>query len=718
MAEGGFSWPLWMGIPAKDKSLRSIRKEALCSLVLFVSSTISASAIRIQDLPPSYKRWLSEEVVYVITAKERAVFLKLESDRERDLFIEAFWRQRDPVPETPANEFREELYSRIRYANEKLGRGGSKPGWKTDRGRIHIILGKPATVNSYGAESLNLVPIEIWFYQGDFGGGLPSVFYVLFFQDEGLGDYILYSPLRHGPKKLLEAYDGDPDKALNLLLRIDRELADVSRSLIPGQTTVFDSSPALNSEMLLNKISVLPQKRVDDLYAEKLLKYKSLVEVDHSVNYIGNEALLKVIPDGDGRYFVHYAVEPNRLSLGSAEGKYFIRLEVIGKVSDTSGKTVYQYQKEVSLEVDQGHVQEMRAKRFSLQDAFPLIAGRFRFDLLIKNPVSKEFTSFENEVIVPGPLTAPQLGPLILSSARDEQAPAGPRFRPFRVGDAQIFPVANRTFTQSQWLFINFDVFGSTPDLKEAGLLEFTLFKEDQKVLSFTKALQDYPGRNGYFEKVALSPYGPGMYSLTAVLTVPGNTKPSLSKEDFFISLQPNLPEVWSLSEQIPPTDDPYYSHILGTELLNMERIEEAKRLLEEASRERPASLDFALSLAQAYFRSKEYPAVQDLLTRFLEKAGEESLIYDLLGRSSFFQNDFGKAIYFFKKYSSRFGTKLEILNLLAESFYRSGEKEEARSAWKKSLEIEPGQEDIREKLETLEKGPAISGMSLEDVHP
>jgi len=110
------------------------------------------------------------------------------------------------------------------------------------------------------------------------------------------------------------------------------------------------------------------------------------------------------------------------------------------------------------------------------------------------------------------------------------------------------------------------------------------------------------------------------------------------------------------------------------------------------------------LGLAQARFRLKEYPKVQELLTRFLEKAGEQSPIYDLLGRSSFFQNDFGKAIYYFKKYLSHFGTNLEILNLLAESFYQAGEREEARSAWKKSLEIEPHQEDIRKKLEALEK--------------
>ena len=91
--------------------------------------------------------------------------------------------------------------------------------------------------------------------------------------------------------------------------------------------------------------------------------------------------------------------------------------------------------------------------------------------------------------------------------------------------------------------------------------------------------------------------------------------------------------------------------------------------------------------------------------------------MYDLLGRSHFHQGDFAKAVYYFKKYLSHFGTNLEILNLLAESFYQVGEKEEARSAWKKSLEIEPRQEEVRKKLEILEKSPASSHPSPKEVH-
>lgn len=669
-----------------------------------LTSSTSLCSNKIQDLPYKYKTWLSEEVVYIITEKEKAVFLQLESDRERDLFVETFWRQRDPSPETPENEFKEEHYRRISYANKTFGKGTSKPGWKTDRGRIFIILGKPRDITSYGAESSNLVPIEIWFYQGDFGGGLPSSFYVVFFQEDGFGDYILYSPLRHGPKMLLDSYDGDPNQAVNVLLRIDRELAGVSRSLIPGQTSIYDTKPALNSEMLLNKIEVFPQKKVEDSYADKLLKYKSLIEVDSSVNYINNESLLKLIKEKDDRYFVHYAVEPDRLSIGFSEGKYFVHLDVFGKISDSDNKTVYQFQKNVSLNFTPDQVAEMKAKRFSFQDAFPLIEGQYKFDLLIKNPVSKEFTSFEREIIVPGPDSRSALSSLLLSSRLNREAVPSPSLRPFRMGNTQVYPVANRTFTKSDQLFICFRMDRLSQGLKEAGSLELSLFREDKRVRLMNKALKDIENSADCIEEFSLADFDPGLYTVVVRLLDQDQKEASSSKEDFSISIQRTLPAVWSVSEAIPPMDDPYHSYVLGIEELNCGRIDEAKAFLEKAYQEKQTSVEFALGLGQAYFRSADCRKVQDILTRFLEEANKQPQIYELLGRCSFLHNDHGLAIYYFKKYLSHFGTNLEILNMLAECFFKTGDLEEARAAWGRSLAMDPRQEDIRKKLEAVKK--------------
>ena len=90
-----------------------------------------------KEMESPYKKWLSEEVPYIITDEERAAFKKLTTDEEREPFIENFWERRNPNPGSPENEFKEEYYRRIAYANEHYASG--IPGWKTDRGRIYIM---------------------------------------------------------------------------------------------------------------------------------------------------------------------------------------------------------------------------------------------------------------------------------------------------------------------------------------------------------------------------------------------------------------------------------------------------------------------------------------------------------------------------------------------------------------------------------------------------
>ena len=100
-----------------------------------------------QELSKTYKKWLDEDVVYIISDEERKAFKQLSNDEERDKFIEAFWQRRDPTPDTEENEYKEEHYRRIEYANEHFAAG--VPGWKTDRGRIYIMYGPADEIDSH-----------------------------------------------------------------------------------------------------------------------------------------------------------------------------------------------------------------------------------------------------------------------------------------------------------------------------------------------------------------------------------------------------------------------------------------------------------------------------------------------------------------------------------------------------------------------------------------
>ncbi len=162
------------------------------------------------ELSPEHRKWLEEEVVYIITDKEKDVFLTLETFEDRERFIQAFWGRRDPNRATPENEFRDEHYRRIEFANLNFSKQTSRPGWKTDQGRMYIILGKPRERQVFESYQY-LTYCELWFYQGDISKGLPNFFYLLFHKPQDVGEYKLYSPTIDGPTSLIRGTPGFSD---------------------------------------------------------------------------------------------------------------------------------------------------------------------------------------------------------------------------------------------------------------------------------------------------------------------------------------------------------------------------------------------------------------------------------------------------------------------------------------------------------------------------
>ncbi len=145
-----------------------------------------------------YQHWLDQDVRWIITPEERDAFVQLSSDRERDRFIEEFWQRRDPTPETPENEFKEEHYRRIAYSDMHFG-WAKVQGWETDRGRIYIfygppdsILNKPMVTDSGGSKTA-----QIWHYNYMEHRGSTGAMNVRFIDWCGCGDYrLLQNPTR------------------------------------------------------------------------------------------------------------------------------------------------------------------------------------------------------------------------------------------------------------------------------------------------------------------------------------------------------------------------------------------------------------------------------------------------------------------------------------------------------------------------------------------
>jgi GWxTD domain-containing protein len=683
-------------------------KKIMCLLLsILTAAAISYGGMKPEKdkLPPRYKQWLEEEVVYIIVSIEREVFLKLESDRERDLFIEAFWKHRDPTPGTPENEFKKEHYRRLSYVNHFYGRTTPKPGWRTDRGRIYIILGEPNDIQRFEGKTMTY-PAEIWFYQGKTDLGLPPGFNIVFFQERGVGEYRLYSPAQDGPQALMTSYYGDPVDyagAYKQLYEFEPDLALVSLSLIPGEGSDVFGRPSLTSDLLIQRIETTPSRTVEERYAQKFLEYKDTVEVEYSANYIDSDSLVKVVKDPSGLYFVHYAIEPERLSVNLYQDKYYTQLKLNGKISDLEGKTIYQYEKDISLEFDEERIKTLTRQPFSIQDMFPLIPGNFRMSVLVKNEVSKEFTSLERDLLIPGEEDVIQMTSLILGYRMSEKAEEK-KLRPFQIGDYRLYFDSKRVFLKTDTLVLAFQVHSLNEQVKEKGEIRFSFFKDRVEFRTTTKKLTECAELPNVVEQFPLSGFDPAHYRIQVSLFV-DNQEVLFESENFDITYLEAIARPWIYSKLMPDTEDPVYPYIIGTQLFMSGEIPEARTSLEKAFHKKPDSVDFALNLAQVYMVLGEYKKIEAILLPFLnEPQVPKYEVIFIMGKTYQNLGELNKAIETFDKAISHYGLNSNLLNSIGECYFQLGNAREALTAWEKSLEINPNQPQIKKNVDALKE--------------
>jgi len=686
--------------------MKTIDKIIIISFIFLLVFVIEVSSETWSEgeLPPRYKKWLEQEVCYLISPQEKEVFLQLQTDRERELFIAAFWKNRDPTSGTPENEFKEEHFRRIDYANHNFGRTAPLPGWETDRGRIYIILGEPNGIDRHygGSEVYNT---EVWFYQGLTHYGLPPGFNLVFFQKQGVGEYVLYSPTVDGPQALLTSYfDDQADylKAFQRLKQINPSLARVSFSLIPGESSQL-GRPSLASEMLIQNIHTVPRKDLKDKYAQQFLAYKDKVEVEYSFNYIDNDSSLKVLQNPPGVYFVHYVVELMKFSMQQYQDKYSTHLNINGNVSDSEGNTIYQYQEPISVELDEDQLKSIAYKPFDIYGMFPLIAGSYKFSLIIKNEVSKEFTTVEKDIFIPKDNSALDMSSLVLGYKMKPTSPEAQNLKAFKFGSFQILHQPNNTFSAKDTLFLAFQIRGLSSDLRQKGQLRYKFFNNSEPMGNFSRKVSQYEGGGNFIHEFPLQEFPPGYYRLSVGLW---DEKQEIlfKEENFGISSVSELPRPWIHTRTLPPPVHSIYPFLLGKQLFSKGELNKAQAKLEEAFQKKPDSLDFALNLAQVYFVQKKYQQTKQVLMAFSEGSEVPYQLYSLLGKSHQNMGEFDQAITVFDKALSHYGINSNLLNFLGECYYNLGVWDEALAAWEKSLEINNNQPEVEEKVKILKK--------------
>jgi len=367
----------------------------MVSLVV-INNLAFSPKIKEKDLPKKYQDFL-DLVAYIILPEEKEVFLQLTTNRDRDLFIESFWKQRDPTPGTPQNEFKEEHIRRFNYANKFFKRNSPRAGWKTDMGRFYIILGPPTSIERFEG-TLGIYPTQVWYYYGDPAKGLPTHFALVFFQRGGAGEYRLYDPLSDGPGALLVNSHGiapeDYETFYEKIRELAPTLADVSLTRIPGDFP-YNYQPSPRNTILLADILKSPKKNINPSYATHFLEYKGLVSTEYMTNYVESIGAVAVIDDPImGVPFVHFSVSPKKISLDYYEPKdqYFCNFTL---------KILLQYQRNFPFYFDPEQLPRIRGNGLAIEDSFPGIEGEYKLIVLLQNSIGKEFCVYEENIVPP-----------------------------------------------------------------------------------------------------------------------------------------------------------------------------------------------------------------------------------------------------------------------------------------------------------------------------
>lgn len=689
--------------------------------VLFLAGSFEEKV----QLPEEYEKWLKEDVAYIITPAEKEVFLKLESNKERDLFIDEFWRQRDPTPGTPRNELKEEHYNRIQFVNERFGKLSPLKGWQTDRGKTYIILGSPNHVEKF--HTIDTYPIELWYYHGDPKLGQPPVFRLLFLRRGGAGEYELYSTMSDGPKDLVHFVLNDPDQntmltqdvlmgttqerfdstvdALDreaykiLKNKVSFELAEAAFSNFPGRDGPQNRLP---SEIMVQQMETLPYRKVQDDYAYEFLEHKAVVEVSYSVHFMGNRNLVNVVQDPTGLFFVNYTIVPDSLSVDFFQDKYFTSLRLSLRVTDLEGQTIFQRERNVPVELRDKELKIIGEKSFHLCDSFPLISGQYKLNLLLENTVTKEFTSFEKDIYVPDPdylnMTLPIFSRLVY-----KDLPQGQAVRAYQIGDVQIYPSLENTFYVKDTLYVFFQIFGMSFQQKEEGELEFVFFRRDQPFRTVRKKISEYENAKDYIEGFSLGDFSDGQYALKVVLLDKEGNELLQAKRDFSVTRQPQ-PGAWYVAQTNPPVEDPFYHFARGNQLLNKREMGKAVDELRKAHEGSPESVEYALSYGRALLIAENFKEVINALTPYAAAGKEEFELFYYLGEAAKRIGEAEAAIGYYQKALTQKGNVVEILNSIGSCYLELGNTEEALQAWDKSLEINPDQSTIRDAINKLKK--------------
>ena len=457
-----------------------------------------------KELKKAYIEWIKDHDP-ILTQSERDAWKKLETDDEREKFIEHVWNVRDPDPDTEENEFKEQFYERVAYANEHFSSG--KPGRLTDRGRIYIKFGKPDSIESHptggpyerppweGGGSTSTYPFEKWFYRH-----IPNVrsgIELEFVDPTGSGEYRLAR--NPDEKDALLHVGGGP--TFGELAGIERRADRIADSRGFGRTnyTRMQDSPF---EVMSLFVDLERDQPVDRNYigatTDTPIVDESAINFQTQINYFRQS---------DNRVLAFLTVQTDNddLQFTNSGGLETARLNIFGKVLSVAHRRVAKFEDTVVTTATSEELSTTRKRKSAYAKGLILDPGRYRVDVIVRDVESGAYGvrrfGFAVPEFPPDRLSASSL----ILATKLEPMERGAAITPFVIGTTKVIPNLSGVYQRTQPVGIYVQIYNAAIDqttLRPAADAEYVLLKNGKEL---NKQLEDWRQINDAGQRLTLS---------------------------------------------------------------------------------------------------------------------------------------------------------------------------------------------------------------------
>jgi GWxTD domain-containing protein len=485
-----------------------------------------------KELETPYRKWLNEDVAYIITDEERAAFKRLQTDEEREQFIEQFWLRRDPTPDTVENEFKEEHYRRIAYANEHYASG--IPGWKTDRGRIYITYGPPDEIDSHpsggtyerppeeGGGETSTYPFEQWRYR--YIEGIGTNIIIEFVDPTMTGEYHMTM---------------DPSEKDALLYVPGAGLTMMEQMGLSSKTQRFQNTdgthlgqPFGGQPESMNEFSRLEQyAKLQQPPKIKFTDLETAVSSRLSYNILPMKTREDFFPVTDASVLTNVTLQFDNkdLQFQLKDGVQRAVVDIYGKFSTMTRRVVSVFEDTVTASSPPEYLQDYTKLKSIYQKTIPLAPGTYRLNVTAKDVVGGNLSIYEVAVTVPH-LDPDKLSSstLILADVMEKVPSKSIGTGQFVIGDTKVRPRMDDVFKRDEkmGIYLKLYNFGAEEGTHlPSGQVEYEVVKNgtNERIFNFTEEVAQIPGASTSqvtVEKLLpLNTLAPGQYTLRLKVT-------------------------------------------------------------------------------------------------------------------------------------------------------------------------------------------------------